>query len=85
MSGASYRLFRNFHDDGETSLMAAAYATACERLGANGYDKAAEQLRMEIAAALIEVVQDTVFDSARRLADAAIMLARVDEMEIQFV
>jgi hypothetical protein len=73
--------FGKVFDDVQTRRLGAAYAMACLSLDADG--DGAEDLRIEIAAALIEVAEDGVFDSAETLAQAAVDLVYVDCIEVE--
>ena len=73
-----------FHDDEATRLMGLAYAIACKYMEAEGDEKSAVQLRAEIAAALIEAADDAEIESAETLAENAIRLVYVDQIEIDF-
>jgi hypothetical protein len=70
-------------DDGDTRVMGAAYAIACDLLEANGEGLEHRALRAEIAAALLEVAEDGVRDLPA-LARAAVDLVYVDAIEFDF-
>jgi hypothetical protein len=73
--------FGKFFDDAETRLLGEAYKMACATLEAE--NDGAEDLRIEIAAALVEVAEDGVFDSPEALAQATVDLVYVDCIEVE--
>ena len=77
------RSFVGVFDDGDTRIMGAAYAIACDMLDATGQSATERALRAEIAAALVEAADDGIID-APALAQAAVDLVFVDAIEIDF-
>jgi hypothetical protein len=73
--------FGKFFDDADTRLLGEAFNIACLTLEADS--DGAEDLRIEIAAALVEIAEDGVFDSPQALAQATVDLVYVDCIEVE--